>query len=281
MVLGQSVKKGDVIVTLSSVAMAEAQAKVLITYLDWTRIQSLGKKIISEQRYLEAQIDWELAKAKAIAYGMTLSQINKLVKSNQFSQANGLFDLVALIDGTILKEDHLVGQQIEPGQTVNVITDESNMWTIANVPPDVARQINVGNKASVLWDGKSYPAVVSQIYHNLDELTRTSRIRLDVANTEDTLHPGLFVDTQIDTSNQTKALLVPESAVLRSSDGDWQVFVEQDQVGEFKGVEIDVVDIRNGQAIITGLDVGTAVVVEGAFFVQSELAKSGFEIHNH
>ncbi|KKL58544.1 hypothetical protein LCGC14_2224340, partial [marine sediment metagenome] len=73
MVLGQSVKKGDVIVTLSSVAMAEAQAKVLITYLDWTRIQSLGKKIISEQRYLEAQIDWELAKAKAIAYGMTLS----------------------------------------------------------------------------------------------------------------------------------------------------------------------------------------------------------------
>jgi membrane fusion protein, heavy metal efflux system len=280
-VLGQSVKKGDVIVTLSSVAMAEAQAKLLITYLDWMRIKSLGKKIISEQRYLEAQIDWELAKAKAIAYGMTSDQINRLVKSNQFSQANGRFDLVALIDGTILKEDHLVGQQIEPGQELNVITDESKMWTIANVPPDVAREISVGNKASVLWDGKSYPAVVSQIYHNLDELTRTSRIRLDVANKEDALHPGLFVDTQIDTSNQTKALLVPESAVLRSSDGDWEVFVEQDEVGEFKGVEVEVVDIRNGQAIITGLDIGSRVVVEGAFFVQSELAKSGFEIHNH
>jgi cobalt-zinc-cadmium efflux system membrane fusion protein len=280
-VLGQSVKKGQTIVTLSSVEMAEAQAKVLTTYLDWMRIKSLGKKIIAEQRYLEAQIDWELAKAKAIAYGMTQDQINRLVKSNDFSEANGRFDLVALIDGTILKEDHLIGQQIEPGQSLNVITDESSMWIIANVPPDIASEISIGNKASVQWANKTYPATVSQIYHNLDELTRTSRIRLDVKNDEDVLHPGLFVDTQIETSNHSKAILVPESAVLRSADGDWQVFVQQDEKGEFKGVEVKVLDIRNGQAIIAGLDIGTAIVVKGAFFVQSELAKSGFEIHNH
>jgi cobalt-zinc-cadmium efflux system membrane fusion protein len=280
-VLGESVRKGQVIVTLSSVDMAEAQAKVIMTYLDWTRIKSLGKKIIAEQRYLEAQIDWELAKAKAIAYGMTQDQINSLVKSNNFSRANGRFDLVALIDGTILKEDHLIGQQIEPGQELNVITDESSMWVIANVAPDIASEISVGNKASVQWGNYSYPATVSQIYHNLDEVTRTSRIRLDVENDEDVLHSGLFVDTQIETSNQTKVLLVPESAVLRSAEGDWQVFVEQGEVGEFKGVEVKVIDTRNGKTTIEGLEVGTAVVVEGAFFVQSELSKSGFEIHNH
>ncbi len=280
-VLGESVRKGQVIVTLSSVDMAEAQAKVIMTYLDWTRIKSLGKKIIAEQRYLEAQIDWELAKAKAIAYGMTEDQITSLVKSNNFSRANGRFDLVALIDGTILKEEHLIGQQIEPGQELNVITDESSMWVIANVAPDIASEISVGNKASVQWGNNSYPATVSQIYHNLDEVTRTSRIRLDVENDKDVLHSGLFVDTQIEASNQTKVLLVPESAVLRSADGDWQVFVEQDEVGKFKGVEVKVIDTRNGKATIEGLEVGTAVVVEGAFFVQSELAKSGFEIHNH
>lgn len=280
-VLGESVRKGQVIVTLSSVDMAEAQAKVIMTYLDWTRIKSLGKKIIAEQRYLEAQIHWELAKAKAIAYGMTEDQITSLVKSNNFSRANGRFDLVALIDGTILKEEHLIGQQIEPGQELNVITDESSMWVIANVAPDIASEITVGNKASVEWANNIFPATVSQIYHNLDEVTRTSRIRLDVENDEDVLHSGLFVDTQIETSSQTKVLLVPESAVLRSADGDWQVFVQQDEVGEFKGVEIKVLDTRNGKTTIEGLEVGTTVVVEGAFVVQSELAKSGFEIHNH
>ncbi|MDQ7073276.1 MAG: hypothetical protein Q9N32_07185 [Gammaproteobacteria bacterium] len=103
-------------------------------------------------------------------------------------------------------------------------------------------------------------------------------------NKEDSLHAGLFVETQIEISTpqeNNRVLLVPEHAVLRSPDGDWQVLVEQDEKGEFKGVEVELLEIRNGQAIIEGLAVGTPVVVNGAFFVQSELAKSGFEIHNH
>ncbi len=283
-VLGEHVKKGQAIATLSSVEMAEAQGNVLVTYQEWRRVKKLGKKIVAERRYIEAQIKWELAKAKARAYGMTQGQIDRLVKSSNFSRANGRFDLVALIGGTILIEDYIVGQQIEPGQELNVITDESSLWVMANVAPAIANQITVGNKATVQWGEQRFPATVSQIYHNLDEVTRTSRIRLSVENKEDSLHAGLFVETQIEISTQQEnemVMLVPEHAVLRSPDGDWQVLVEQDETGEFKGVEIELLDIRNGQAIIEGLAIGTPVVVKGAFFVQSELAKSGFEIHNH
>ncbi|RKZ78799.1 MAG: hypothetical protein DRQ35_05380 [Gammaproteobacteria bacterium] len=144
--------------------------------------------------------------------------------------------------------------------------------------------MTVGNKASIQWQGQYFPASVSQIYHNLDEITRTSRVRLSVENKNDTLHAGLFVETHIEistTKEAEKALLVPEAAVMRSPDGDWQVFVEQDETGEFKAVEIELLDIRNGQAFIEGLNVGTSIVVTGAFFIQSELAKSGFDIHNH
>jgi RND family efflux transporter MFP subunit len=283
-VLGEHVKKGQAIATLSSVEMAEAQGNVLVTYQEWRRVKKLGKKIVAERRYIEAQIKWELAKAKARAYGMTQGQIDRLVKSRHFSRANGRFDLVALIGGTILKEDYIVGQQIEPGQELNVITDESSLWVMANVAPAIANQITVGNKATVQWGELRFPATVSQIYHNLDEVTRTSRVRLSVENKNDSLHAGLFVETQIEISTQKEiemVVLVPEHAVLRSPDGDWQVLVEQDEAGEFKGVEVELLDIRNGQAIIQGLAVGTPVVVNGAFFVQSELAKSGFEIHNH
>ncbi len=283
-VLGEHVKKGQAIATLSSVEMAEAQGNVLVTYQEWRRVKKLGKKIVAERRYIEAQIKWELAKAKARAYGMTQGQIDRLVKSSNFSRANGRFDLVALIGGTILKEDYIVGQQIEPGQELNVITDESSLWVMANVAPAIANQISVGNKATVQWGEQRFPATVSQIYHNLDAVTRTSRVRLSVENKEDSLHAGLFVETQIEISTQKeteKVLMVPEHAVLRSPDGDWQVLVEQDEAGEFKGVEVELLDIRNGQAIIQGLAIGTPIVVKGAFFVQSELAKSGFEIHNH
>jgi cobalt-zinc-cadmium efflux system membrane fusion protein len=36
-----------------------------------------------------------------------------------------------------------------------------------------------------------------------------------------------------------------------------------------------------GLAVIEGLAPGTQVVTQGAFFLQSELAKGGFDPHNH
>ena len=33
--------------------------------------------------------------------------------------------------------------------------------------------------------------------------------------------------------------------------------------------------------IVEGLKDGTRIVSKGAFFIQSEIAKGGFEIHNH
>lgn len=280
-VLGETVKKGQAIATLSSVEMADAQGNILVSDREWKRVKELGEKIVSERRYTEARVNWELAKAKA--YGMTEIQISTLIKNADFSRANGRFVLIASLDGTILKEDYIVGQQIEAGQELNLITDESSLWVMANVTPALASQIKVGNSASVQFNNQSFSGKVSQISHTLDEITRTKIIRLNITNRDDALHPGLFVNTQIETESATKtmALTLPEAAVLRSPDGDWQVLVEQEELGEFKGVEVELLRVINGEAIIEGLSPGTRVVVQGAFFVQSELAKSGFEVHNH
>ena len=61
----------------------------------------------------------------------------------------------------------------------------------------------------------------------------------------------------------------------------WGVFVEQDEAGDFKPVEIEVVKTIDGYTVIKGLPEGTRIVTYGAFFVQSELAKSGFSADNH
>jgi len=279
--LGEIVHKGQPVVTLSSVAMAEAQGNLLVADREWKRVKKLGRKVVSARRYTEAKVNWELAKAKVRAYGMTKSQIKSLLTSEDFSRANGRFELVATSSGTVLKENYILGQQAEPGQELIRITDETSLWVVANVAPSVAHEIRVGNSASVQFGEQSFPAKVAQMNHSLDEITRTTGIRLLVNNVNDALHPGLFVSTQIETSDQVKALAIPESAVLRSPDGDWQIFVEQDEPGEFKGIEIELLRVADGKAIIKGIKAGSRVVVKGAFFVQSELAKSGFEIHNH
>ncbi len=50
----------------------------------------------------------------------------------------------------------------------------------------------------------------------------------------------------------------------------------EEEPGEFEPKEVELVRQLPGLAVIEGLEPGTRVVTQGAFFVQSELAKSRF-----
>jgi len=277
--LGDEVTEGQILVTLSSVEVAEAQGKLLLADKEWKRVKKLGRKVVSARRYLTAKIEYEKSYASAKAFGMNQKEINELLAQKR--SADGSFNLVAKQAGRILHDKFIVGQYVEAGYELMLISDESTMWIEARIPPEIAGKIKIGNNAVVMTDNLRLSAKVSQLHHTLDETTRTSAVRIEVDNKDDLLHAGMFVSTLIETNNKTKALQLPEAAVLRSSDGDWQIFVEQDEAGEFKAVEVDVKHFSNGSAIIEGIKPGTRVVTQGAFFVQSELAKGGFEIHNH
>ena len=277
--LGDEVRVGQALVTLASVEMAEAQGQLLLADKEWKRAKKLGRKVISERRYITAKIEYEKSYASAKAYGMNLSEIKKLLAQQR--SADGSYQLVAQQAGRILHDKFIVGEYINAGHELMVISDESSMWVEARLTPDVVGQIDIGNAAEILFGSQRLPAKVIQLHHTLDETTRTSAVRLEVSNEKDQLHAGQFVTAIITIRNKEQALQVPEAAVLRSSDGDWTVMVEQDNAGEFKSVEIEVKSISDGKAIIEGIKPGSRVVTRGAFFVQSELAKGGFEIHNH
>ena len=277
--LGDEVSIEQTLVTLSSVEMAEAQGQLLLTDKEWKRVKKLGRKLVSERQYVTAKIEYQKSYASTKAFGMNEPDIKNLL--SQKRSADGSYQLVAQQAGRILSDKFIVGEYVEAGHELMVISDESSMWVEARLTPEVMGQIDIGNSAEILLEGQRLPAKVIQLYHTLDETTRTSAVRLEVSNEKDQLHAGQFVTAIITVRNKTQVLQVPEAAVLRSSDGDWTVMVEQDGAGEFKSVEIEVKSISDGKAIIEGIKPGSRVVTQGAFFVQSELAKGGFEIHNH
>ena len=94
------------------------------------------------------------------------------------------------------------------------------------------------------------------------------------------LHPGVFVDVVIVSGDGEPVLALPETALSRSADGDWQVFVAVSE-DSFRPVEVEVLATAAGSVVIDGLAAGTRVVTRGAFFLQSELAKGGFDPHSH
>jgi RND family efflux transporter MFP subunit len=278
--LGDHVETGQVLLTLSSVEMAQAQGDLLVAEREWRRVSKLGREVVSEQRYTEARIAREQARARVSAFGMTEDEIKQLVATGKAELANGRFQLLAPQAGTVIRDEFIVGELVEPGRVLFEISDESLLWVEARLTPDEAARVTPDAPATVLVGDQTVEGRVSQVHHALDEGTRTLGVRIEVPNPGDRLHPGLFVEVRIASGTTKQVLAVPEDAVLRSTDGDWQVFVEHEP-GEFEAREVEVIRSSAGQAVIEGVAPGTRVVTRGVFFLQSELAKSGFDIHDH
>ncbi len=278
--LGDMVKKGQPLVTLSSVEMAEAVGELLVAHKEWERVKQLGSAAVSARRYNEAKVADEQALSKAVAYGMTEIQLKELHEKGT-SGNPGEFQLVASQEGTIVSDEFIEGELIEPGRVLFDIVNESVLWVESRLSPEKAKEVEVDVPARIHIPGNGWlQGKVVQKHHLLDEETRTIGVRIEVDNEEDRLHPGMYVDTRIQTGDEQKYLAVPTASVLRSPDGDWVVFVEK-KPGEFQPQEVKTQHTVEDYTVIDGLPEGTRVVTEGAFFVQSELAKSGFEVHNH
>lgn len=276
--LGEHVEKGQKLVTLFSEAMAQAQADYLIASTEWQRIKRLGNKTVSESRMLQAETTFNAAYGKLIALGLTEKAIADI--SNKEIKAFGKYSLTAQREGVVLQDDFIQGQRVDAGDAVILLTDENQLWVEAKVSPNKKLNLSINSQAIVKLEGNSYNAKVIQEAHTIDPLTRTRIVRLSVDNKDDSLHSGMFVKIYFQFATQYEVIAVPEEALIRSADGDWTVFVE-DHPGEFKAIEVEL-----GQALgefreIIGIESGTRIVTQGAFFVASEIAKGGFDPHNH
>lgn len=279
--LGDSVVPGQTLVTLSSVDLAEAQGDLVVAELEWERLDKIKDKFVSDKEYLQASVARQKARSRVLAFGMTQPQIAALL-ANAAGRADGTFELLAPQAGTLIQDDFILGEQVQPGRLLFEITDESVRWVEAQVAPEDAARVAVGDRARVAFGNDTIwlDGQVIQIHHRLDETTRTQAVRIEVPDPGHRLHPGVFVDIEVLVGASAPVLAIPETAVLRSPDGDWQVFVAEGE-DTFKPVEIELVRTVGGLAVIEGLAAGTQVVTQGAFFLQSELAKGGFDPHGH
>lgn len=277
---GEHIKAGQPLVVLSSVDMAKTQGELLLAAQEWERAKSLGKDAISGKRYSEAQVAHQQAYSTALAYGMTETEINQLLLTHKPSQAKGEFKLLAQRGGTVFNINFTEGELIEIGRILLQIIDESTVWVDAKLPPTLVTPVKVGDSARLQISSKLLTGRVIQVHHQLDETTRTRSIRLEMPNVDDLIHPGQYVNCQIESGMTTPVLAVPVDAVLRTADGDWAVYVEK-QPGRFQQTEVKMAEVIDGHAVIEGVPPGTRVVTKGAFFVHAELNKKGFDAHGH
>ncbi len=277
--MGDVVKKGQPLVTMSSVEMARAQADLILTEEEWQRVQKLGRDVVSAQRFLEAKVAAQQAKAKVLAYGMSEAQVKTLL-ANEVSAATGEFDLLANQGGTIINDTFVVGQIIAPGNLLFEVSDESRIWVEAQLSPEKAALVERGAMAWVTKNGISMTGTVVQVHHRVDEATRTLSVRIEVNNQEDNLHPGQFADVAIQTGETERVVAVPNSAIVLL-EGQQVVFKREGE--ELHPVPLDL-GISKGSwtEVKAGLFGGDVIVIENAFLIKSLILKSKMgEGHGH
>ncbi|MBB1271017.1 efflux RND transporter periplasmic adaptor subunit [Shewanella sp. SR43-4] len=274
--LGDHVEINQPLVTLFSESMAEAQASYRLADSEWKRVQKLGRKAVGEKRFIEAQTDFEADLGRLYAFGLSTDAIISLTTN---TKKLGQYTLNAETSGAVLSDNFRQGQRIESGGTLFELADEDTLWVEARLAPSMELDLPENSKAQVNVGNNTYIATITQKAHTIDPVTRTRIIRLQVQNVGHKLHPGLFADVYFAFETDKKVLTVPEEALMRGSDGDWMVFVEEN--GEFKGVEVELGRQLGKSREIFGLPSGTKVVTTGAFYVAAEIAKGSFDAHNH
>ncbi len=271
--LGDKVKKGQQLVTLSSVAMAEAQGALVETDREWKRVKKLGRKVVSEKRHVAAQVARQRAYATVLAYGMSKKEVKELLREGDASLATGEFDLLSSQDGTIIFDKFVIGEVVETGRLLFEVSDESIIWVEAKLRSEQAVNIQIGSLAQVSVDNKNWvQGKVVQLHHRLDAGSRTLGVRIEVIEQADSLHPGEYVQVALETKASEPRIAVPEGAVVLMQ-GSPSVF-------KLDGNKLSAYPVETGVnsagwlEITAGLAEGEEIAVKGVFTLKSLALKS-------
>jgi len=276
--LGDSVKKGQRLITLSSVAMAGAQGALVEADREWKRVKKLGRKVVSGKRYIAAQVARQRSYATVLAYGMSKQEVKELLAKGNASLATGEFDLLSPQNGRVIFDRFVIGEVVKPGRLLFEVSDESVVWVEAKLRPQQTSGIRVGTTARISMDGKNWvEGRVIQLHYRLDPGSRTLGVRIEVsakneALKNEVLHPGEYVQVALTTRASKADIAVPETAIVLLR-GSPTVF-------KLNGDKLSPSPVITGASsggwveIISGVAKGNEIAVKGVFTLKSLLLKS-------
>ena len=174
------------------------------------------------------------------------------------------------VDGVVLKRSVSPGLRFDRGFEFYRIADLNRVWILADVYRHQLPFIRRGASARITTagEGRAMSATVSQSEPIFDEATLTLKVRLEAANPQRALKPGMFVDVEFPV-NLPATIVVPADAIVDSGLRK-TVFVECGN-GSFEPRLVETGwRIGDDVEVTKGLEPGERIVISGTFFVDSE-----------
>jgi Cu(I)/Ag(I) efflux system membrane fusion protein len=153
------------------------------------------------------------------------------------------------------------------------------VWINAEVPESMAHLVQPGTQAearAAAFPERTFTGKVGAILPEVNPATRTLKARIEIANPEGRLAPGMFARVTFPTAERKDVLVIPSDAVIRTGKRDIVMVAKAD--GTFVPVEVQAGAEAGGKTEIrNGLQPGDKVVVSGQFLIDSEASLRGIE----
>jgi len=256
---GAQVHKGEPLFEIYSPELYSAQTEYLLALGSAPNPDDPGRKALIKSTRLKLKY-----------FDISDEQIAALEQSREPTKT---LSVSAPIDGFVMEKKVVEGQMVQAGQMLYRLADLSLVWVYAQVYEQDLPFIELGQEATMTLSylpDRQFRGRVTYVYPNLDEKTRTVRIRMEFHNPGYYLKPGMYAQVKLTSELAASALLAPSSAVLRSGSKN-TAFVALDG-GKFEARRVTLgPTVENDMVqILGGLKVGERVVLSGQFMLDSE-----------
>ena len=237
---------------------------------DWAAAQTefLALKRSGDRELISA------ARQRLQLTGMPSSLIAQVERSGKV-QPN--LTVTSPVGGVVQELDVRTGMTVASGETLARINGLGSVWLAVAVPEAQTGSITEGQSIEArlpAFPGTVFNGKVSAILPDTNPDSRTLRVRVELANAEGRLRPGMTAQVRLNRSTGQDSLWVPSEAVIRT--GKRALVMLAEDAGHYRPVEVRPGEESDGKTLILkGLEEGQKVVTSGQFLLDSEASLKG------
>lgn len=280
LLIGDKVRKGQVLVTIENPAFVRLQQEYMevyeqLTYLkaEYERQKTMTEENITSQKsYLKAESDYKTAVAKHTGLGKQLRMLNISPSSVEKGTIRTVATIYAPISGSITKVNVNKGTYVSPATSILEIIDNDHIHLELSVFEKDIMKLKKGQEIDFKIPEVSEDNFKANVHlvGTVIEESRTIKVHGHLENESgNNFLTGMFVEASIVTdSNLVKALPneaivvideIPYILVLDKKDGDTYYFNQK---------EVDLKDSHDGYTMIVNVNAikeTDQILTKGAF----------------
>ena len=261
---GKQVEKGQPLISLYSPELLATQQEFLLA--------KRAKETLGNSAYTEVSSGavslYQAARDRMRLWDISDAQIQEI---EQRGTPQKTLTLYAPLSGFVLARNAYEKQRVGPDTELYALADLSTVWVLADVYEYELPMVQLGQTAQMslaYFPNRTFTGKVCYIYPQLDNATRTLKVRLEFPNPDFQLKPDMFANVEI-RIDYGRVLSVPEEAVLDS--GAEQIVFVAHEAGYFEPRHVRLGGRVDGRVIVLeGLKRGERIVTSGNFLIDSE-----------